>query len=591
MPPSRARALLLIVAVAAYLNSLGNGFAYDDSWFIPNNEVVTQARFADAFTEPAWPGAREGTGNYRPIVLSSFAVEWAAWGGNTLGFHAMNVIGHALVALLVLALLSQVVTRDAALAGALIFAVQPVHVEAVANLMGRAEIYCALAYLGACLLYWGVGPARGLGRNARLLGLIFLFLLALGSKEMAVTLPGVLVVLELFRPSDEPVSRRLAREWPTYVALGGVLLSYILVRWNIMGDLTGRNASPGLAGLTSGERILTALTVWPEYLRLMVFPLDLSIDYAPAVLLVSRTVNAEVVLGGLLIAGLLGSVFMLRRRAPAAALGFAWFGLTILPASNLVVRADILLAERTLYLPSVGLALVLAAVWDEVAERGTRASRLALAGIFLVVGAGFLTRTVTRNPSWMDTFTVLSTLAREHPESWLAQRARAAGLHRVGDDAGAAEAYELALELAPDHYGLLVEVAEFYEDVGREGRAEGLFQRAIELIPTISPAYERLSEQLLRAGDGRAAHAVALRGLAKAGPDGALYALVSESYVAKGDLAAAVRARRAAIAQEPTDRDSWLRLATLLEAEGDTVQATLARGHAAELEIANGERG
>ena len=101
----RARTLLFLVAVAAYLTSLGNGFAYDDNWFIVGNPVVTEALIADAFLEPAWPGAPQGVGNYRPVVLTSFAVEWAVFGGNELGFHVVSVLAQGLISLLVLALL------------------------------------------------------------------------------------------------------------------------------------------------------------------------------------------------------------------------------------------------------------------------------------------------------------------------------------------------------------------------------------------------------------------------------------------------------------------------------------------------------
>ena len=101
----RARTLLFLVAVAAYLTSLGNGFAYDDNWFIVGNPVVTEALIADAFLEPAWPDAPQGVGNYRPVVLTSFAVEWAVFGGDELGFHVVSVLAQGLISLLVLALL------------------------------------------------------------------------------------------------------------------------------------------------------------------------------------------------------------------------------------------------------------------------------------------------------------------------------------------------------------------------------------------------------------------------------------------------------------------------------------------------------
>ena len=134
-----------------YANSLGNGFTFDDNWLIVENPVVMEGRVADAFTAPYWRGARVETGNYRPIMLSSFGLEWAAFDGSAFEFHVVSVLMHALVCLLVLALLTRFVSIPAAFLGALLFAVHPVHVEAVANVVGRAELYSALAYLGACL--------------------------------------------------------------------------------------------------------------------------------------------------------------------------------------------------------------------------------------------------------------------------------------------------------------------------------------------------------------------------------------------------------------------------------------------------------
>jgi len=144
----RARVLLLFVAASVYANSLGNGFTFDDNWLIVENPVVMEGRVADAFTAPYWRGARGGTENYRPIMLSSFGLEWAAFDGSAFEFHVVSVLVHVLVCLLVLALLTRFVSIPAAFLGVLLFAE---HVEAVANVVGRAELYAALAYLGACL--------------------------------------------------------------------------------------------------------------------------------------------------------------------------------------------------------------------------------------------------------------------------------------------------------------------------------------------------------------------------------------------------------------------------------------------------------
>ena len=189
----------------------------------------------------------------------------------------------------------------------------------------------------------------------------------------------------------------------------------------------------------------------------------------------------------------------------------------------------------------------------------------------------------------MDSDSVMNTLWTEHPESWMALRWRAAGLHQDGKVDEAARIYELALEVAGDFYGLLINVARFYEETGDHVRSEALLNRAVEVLPSYPVAYRRLAEGRLRRLDGREAHRVALQGLAASGADAELFASLSESYVAKGDLEAAVRARRAALGQNRRSRHGWQRLSELLDALGRDGEAGQARATAEALEAAPAE--
>lgn len=284
-------------------------------------------------------------------------------------------------------------------------------------------------------------------------------------------------------------------------------------------------------------------------------------------------------MGLLMILGAGAAVIFFWPRERLVAFGIAWFGIAILPVSNLLFPTGVLLAERTLYLPSVGIAFVAAGVVSWTArERGTSL-------VVLLVGAGvlcsaFVVRTVLRNPSWMSTFTMLTTLGEEHPESVLAIRARAQGLDAVGEYEEAAGYYLSALDLAPEGYGLLVEVAQFYGRSERWVEAEALLVRAIRLFPTQAVAWRLLSEQRLIQDRGREAHAVALEGLSIVGSDGDLWQLVSESYVAKGDYAAAIRARWASFGVADENSQDWQRMAELMELAGRSEEAGAASQHA-----------
>jgi Tfp pilus assembly protein PilF len=208
-----------------------------------------------------------------------------------------------------------------------------------------------------------------------------------------------------------------------------------------------------------------------------------------------------------------------------------------------------------------------------------------------VVGVAFMVKTVLRNPAWMSTWIVLDTLNEDHPESFRAFRARAIGLDHVGEEDAAGEAYLTAASLAPNHHGILVEAGHFFGRIGDGSRGEELLRRALEVAPDQHNAYRALTGQLLRQGRGREAHRVALRGLARAGPDSDLWALLSESYILKGDLPAAIRARHAALGQDPDAPHQWSRLADLLAATGDHVGAAAAVEKAETLRTQGKERG
>jgi len=599
--PLRAGFFVVFLALTAYANSLGNGFAYDDDAIITQNPLVLSGDWRGALAGSWWPDPVDGTGLYRPLTLVSFVGEWRLFGGDPLGFHALNVGTHALVSFLAFLLLLELGSLPGALAGGVLFAVHPLHTEAVANVVGRAELYAAVFYLLACILYWKGRSWSGAFRYLRLLGLGCLYFLSLAGKEIAVTLPGALLLLELFSPLLDPPGRgrqvtgggdffraflrRVRKEIPTYLLFAVALATYLGLRFLALGAVLGEVPAPIFVTVGSKARFLTAVALWFQYLRLLFFPLDLAVDYDPGILFPSEVVDGAVLLGALVLAGWLVAWIRCWRCLPLAALGLLWFGVTILPVSNLLFPTGVLLAERTLYLPSVGLAFLVAGVADRVATLRWR--RTILAASLVVAGALFV-RTALRNPSWMSTFMVQAVLHEEHPESWRALRARAQGLERVGDMVEAREAWDLAVRLAPMNYTLLVQAGDFHCRQGRWADCEGYLRRAIAILPGYRNAYQLLSGAMIRQGFGREGHRIALEGLARSRNDRELWALVSESYILKGDLPAAARAREAAIGVDPSDAYQWGRLADILEAMGETEKGARARARAASLEVGAG---
>ena len=583
MSAGRAAALLAFVAIAAYANSIGNGFAYDDNEIVARNSIVTNGQVGEAFVQPYWPKFAPGSGLYRPVTVATFAVEWPLANGNPAVFHANNVLLHAGVVLALFALVAGFTGTLPAAVGAGWFAIHPVHTEAVANVVGRGELLAALFVLLACLLFDRLRGESALGRGVRLLGISVCYGLALGAKEIAVSLPALLVLLSWARGGAAPLRRRLWKDVALVPALLGVLGIYLAARYGAVGTLLGETTAPSLQGLGQGERLFVALSLWPEYLRLMLFPFDLAADYSPAVLIPATGWSATSLAGLVVVLGLGFLAWTARRAAPMATLGILWFAAAISPVSQVFFTTGTVLGERTLYLPSVAIGWVGAALCATLlALEKQHALRWATVSA-LVFGGLLLGRTVTRNPTWMSTFTMLEALARDHPESSLALRSRGMGLNRAGDFDAATEAYEASVALSPTNYATLTEVGHFFGERQQWRRGEELLTDALALAPDRPHAYRLLASQYLLRNEFRAAHGLALEGLLRADADRELFAIVSESYIAKGDFPAAERARRAALAQDSTSAPDWSRLAEILEWSGRDDDASAARARASAL--------
>jgi protein O-mannosyl-transferase len=490
-PAADARGLHLLLVIAAalltYANSLLNAFSLDDMFIVEQNPRVHQLHDLGAiWLTPYWPTFGEHLGLYRPLAIFGYAVQWAIGGGAPWVFHAGNVLLHIGVSVLVYALLRRLTGAMPALIGAFLFAVHPLHTEVVAGVVGQAEMLAAAAVLGACIVYID-RPATGLTRK-RLAVIIGLFGLGLLAKEGAVVLPGLLVALDVAtrRVVLEKASIRryaAAVAWPL-VVLAVVLAAYLTLRISVLGSIGGVDAAPNLPFLRQGHRFLSALRAWPEYTRLLVYPMDLSADYSPGVVLPVESLSPMVLLGATLMLGCVGFA-LATPLLPAAGLTAAWFFIAVFPVSNLVLPIGVLLAERILYLPSVAVAIGVAFAWQHAQTRlqpgQLRSALLAVATILIV----FSGRAILRNPTWKNTETVWDAIVREHPESYRAQWANGYRMSQRGNIELATGYFELAYRIWPNDAIVLNNLAGLYSQQKRFAEALPLLERSERLTPGI----------------------------------------------------------------------------------------------------------
>jgi hypothetical protein len=463
-----ALTMVVLTAALAYANALANGFVLDDGAVVRANPLVTSPGNAwRAFGLPYWP-ERVGAGQYRPLGILSFALDWALSGGNAHWFHAVNVLWHVAATAAVWVLAVEVLAPAGALVAALVFAVHPVHVEAVANIVGRLECMAAVFVLGALLAHrrghWSAPAWLAFG---------------LLSKESAIVLIGLALAHDVLLAPDWRAALRARRWW--YASYAGVAIVYAGVLAAVFHDRDLAIQARVLIGASTGERLLLVAQVIPHYFRLLLAPAELSASYAPNVITPSPALSTGTMLGvGLLVAFAAAVLVAMRgRRWPVAAFALIWVPIALAPVSNVLFAAGVLLAERTLYLPSVGACLLAGAVAERLSL--TRPTMLA-AATALVLGA-FATRTWTRTPVWRDDRTYLLRLLTDHPESYEAHLSAGAVLKGAGGLDQAERELVIARQLYPRDPLVYREAAEVARRQQRPALAAALLDSA-RLAPT-----------------------------------------------------------------------------------------------------------
>lgn len=507
-------ALVAAAALLAVAAGLGNGFAYDDvALLVLDPRLHTIDALPARLAEPYWP-----SGLFRPVTLALLSLEWMAGGGTPILFRLVSTLGYVAVCLAVLALATAAgAPGRMAVLGAVLFAVHPVHTEVTANIVGQAELLSTGLSL-AVVTWYLRARSRGDLSWGVVGGITLLTLAAVHTKETGYVIPALLIAAEwLVVPDSRPWPTRLARLRAPALILGAAILGALALRVQVLGDLGGETPHRSLAGLGLADRAVGLLGVVPEWVRLLVWPWRLQAEYGPPALDWVTAVGPAQVAGAalLLIAGVV--LVRSRKRAPRLAFGLAWIAIGLAPVANLVFPTGVLLAERTLFLPSVGLGLVAAGLADLAASPSRvrpvmQRVSMALAGGLLLAG---LVRSATRMPVWRDTLTILRQTVRDAPTTYRARLLLGKELARLGDPASAIEAYREATVLYQGD-------PRPYEELGQLLRADG---RCAEAIPwleggvradsTSDIARSRLVECLIVERRWEEAELEARRGLAQ----------------------------------------------------------------------------
>lgn len=492
-------ALLLVgLVVASSGSGLHNGFTYDDVYIVQKNGIVhSLVHWWRLFKFSYWPRVY-GSDGYRPITMLSFAVEWAAGHGAAWVFHATNIALYAAITIAVFWLASALLPTWAAWLSAALFAVHPVHVEAVANVVGQAELSVALLLIIAVGIYVRRRVTGGRLPVSSAIAICACYAIALFAKEHAVVLPALLVGVEMTVVRDERSMRqRLVALRPLLLVLTLIAAVYIGARDIVKGgDISG--FQPFIVfqalDLSYWNRVLTMIGVVPEWVRLLLWPAHLSTEYAPPYVDIAQGPSIVQLPGLLLLIGIIGLGLVLMRRrglAAVASFGIVWLCITLLPVSNFVVPAGIIIAERTLFLPSVGpmLAVGALAAWLETQIVALRSNdtmlRARIAGgvacvAILVAGCW---RSITRTAVWHDNERLFNQAVVDAPQSYRAYYMLGAWMFETNRKIQGERSYRHALKLFPYDPFMSYNLAQQYQTSGMFKAAIPLYLWAFEIAP------------------------------------------------------------------------------------------------------------
>lgn len=593
-------AAVAAVALAVYANTLGGVLLYDDVNAIRDNRFVLDGDVAGILTLPSWWADGRG-GLWRPLTTLTFVADHALHGLAPFGYHLVNVLAHAAVSVLVLVVFAHVTAAPVtALGASLLFAAHPVHTEAVANVVGRAELLAALGFFAAWRA-WLAADARPASAGPWVAVAAVVYFLAMCAKENAIALPAVLLAADLLARGEEPLADLLRRRAPRYAALVAAALLFVVVRSAVTervvpaADLLDNP----LTTMTVGPRVLTATAVLGMYALRLVFPLWLSADYSfdqiPAVTtpLDPRFMAA---LATLVAAGLLA--WWARRRLPAVTLGLAFVALTFVVVSNVVFTIGTIMGERLAYLPSAGFCLAVAAGCVAVAggREGARQPEPppphararstgrwpvprwspALVGLFAAIVALYAARTVTRNRVWLEPVRFYETMIVDAPRSARSHRELGTALADVGRFAEARAAFDRSLAIRPDDAATLYNLGNALSTEGRFDAAADAYRRAIALNPSFGSAYENLGNAESMRGDQQAALA-ALRQALALDPDSPILLMnVANTLFRAGAMSEARTTYERALAAAPTSQDILTNYGTFLYSQNDFAAAARA---------------
>jgi tetratricopeptide (TPR) repeat protein len=612
--------LIFLLTVTAFFPALDNGFVDLDD----DSNFLTNPRYRGlGWAQLRWMFTTFHMGHYQPLSWVTLALDYLFWGMNPFGYHLTNVLLHALNAVVFYFLCARLLSlamkvaadnfglRASAGVAALLFAVHPLRVESVAWVTERRDVLSGLFFLLTLLWYLKAATAETKESRRKWLALtLFVYLLSLLSKAIGMTVPAVLLILDVY-----PLKRlgwgqgrwfgREARwvwlEKAPFVLLAGGAAWLAFLAQNYIGAMI-RLVDYGAVERLAQIFYNLAFYIWKTVAPFKLLPLyEIPWDFDPW--------HWSYIASALAVVGSTAALFFFRRRWPAGLAAGLYYAAMILPVSGIAQSGIQLAGDRYSYLSCLGWAILISGgllfLWERRLGRSRMTFAFASGAVVLVVaGLGFLTWKQTQ--VWHDSETLLSYVLNVNSRSKVAHNNFGNILFNRGQVDEAIKHYRGALQVDPYYtfvhfnlaealsaQGKLDEATQHYREAirlpgpmkarvaaytglglllnnqGKSDQAIKSYRQALELDPTFNPAHVNLGDALTARGEFDEAIAQ-FRQAIQNEPDSALaHHRWGNALLRKGDLEGAMEHYRRTLESEPRNVEVHTNLGSILGARGE----------------------
>jgi Flp pilus assembly protein TadD len=498
---------LFLIAAGVYVNTLQNDFVYDDESVIVNNPWIKDIKFLQQiFLSHSWGFKLTDypTSHYHPLRFVVDMLQYHFFVNNPLGYHFTSIFFHAIVTVIIfflgLELFSQIFQEKNILfplIASLLFAVHPVHTEAVAWISALSELLMSLFCLLSLFVY-----IRSSGEKSYAFIIsAFFFLIAALFKITAVILPFLLLLYDfafskgIFRKdrAGQPVIKIIFSRYAPFMA---ALAIFFTLRTIAVGGLIHIKDNVQYSAVDVAVNVFPLIS---KYLTMLVFPSDFNVVHVfhP----VSTFLAGKVVISILVTGVFIAMVIYAKKKNAGLFFTLLWILIPLIPMLYFpAFNTESVFAERYLYLPSVGFALSFAILFRKLYCRGILHGKLAyLLFIFIgVIICLFAFQTINRNQVWKDNYTLWEDSVKKSPDSYTAHVGFGYALSRRGEFDQALYHYQEALRINPYSLEAYNSLGAALYWTGRLDEAIAVYKKVLMLAPNLSEVYNNIGN-ILRA--------------------------------------------------------------------------------------------